>query len=130
MNFVIPCNLKKYKLIDAFENLTEIDWRQTMTKISVGDIVYIYAGRPISSILYKCEVMKINLQECEIDDSKYLLGGSTNNYKRYMRLKLLKRYPKDVLGYEELLEHGLATVQGPSQIRDDVSNFIETFDKI
>ncbi len=30
MNFVIPCNLKKYKLVDAFENLTEIDWQQTM----------------------------------------------------------------------------------------------------
>ena len=36
MNFVIPCNLKKYNLIDVFDSLMEIDWRQTMTKIIGG----------------------------------------------------------------------------------------------
>ena len=44
-SWIIPCNLSYYNVVGAFDSLTSVDWKQS-SNVEVGDIVYIYVGRP------------------------------------------------------------------------------------
>lgn len=89
----------------AFDKLDTIDWKQS-TYVEKGDIVYIYVGALMSAIRYKCEAMEIKLPEATIDDSEFVLDGSSyENYGRYMRLHLLDKYDNPLLGRSKLIEN-------------------------
>ena len=47
--WIIPCNVKDYDVIGAFNKLSEIDWKQSnnMKSAAVGDMVLIYLSVPI-----------------------------------------------------------------------------------
>ncbi|MBQ8999260.1 MAG: hypothetical protein IJ086_11315 [Clostridium sp.] len=58
-----------YDVISAFEELEMIDWTKKY-KISNGDIVYLYVGRPYQKIMYKCLVVEDNIKLSEMIDDK------------------------------------------------------------
>ena len=123
MEWVIPCNEKYYDHRGAFANLNTIDWRQS-TKVEVGDYVYIYVGRPTSSLMYKCEAIAVDIENPSNDDAIYNKGG-LNNAGRYMRLKLIESYPEGKYKREDLLENGLKTVQGPTKATPELIAWLE-----
>ena len=121
--WVIPCNEKHYNHREAFANLDHIDWRQS-TNVEVGDEVYIYVGRPVGAVLYKCEAIKVNIANPDNNDVDYSYG-ELDPVGRYMRLKLLEKYPDDRFPREALLENGLKTVQGPTKATGELISFLE-----
>ena len=112
--WIIPCNVKYYDIIGAFEQLHRLNWKQSR-KIEVGDEVYIYVGVPFKAIMFKCIVKKINLPEIEIDDSQFvIMGDKYLNYGNYMELELIQKFKEGQLKLEKLVENGLqGSVQGP-----------------
>lgn len=40
--WIIPCNIKYYDVIGAFNELKCLDWKQSCKSINVGDEIYIY----------------------------------------------------------------------------------------
>ncbi len=71
MNWLIPANINKYNFVDAFKELSTLDWTKKAS-YNIGDIVYIYGSKPYQKIMYKTEVIKIDVkQEDTIDDLKY-----------------------------------------------------------
>ena len=116
--WIIPCNLKYYNVEVAFKKLKTIDWKQSAKNIFVGDIVYIYVGKPVSSIKYKCRVNKTNLASIEIDDSEFVIHGENyENYGRHMELELVHEYADTELTLEKLVENGLkGNIQGPRRV--------------
>lgn len=118
--WIIPCNLKYYDVKGAFSKFKAIDWKQSAKNICVGDIVYIYVGKPISAIKYKCRVNKTNLSKVEIDDSEFVINGENyENYGNHMELELIREYADTELTRDMLVENGLkGNIQGP--IRVDV----------
>ena len=122
--WIITCNINVYNVEGAFDKLDTIDWKQS-TYVEKGDIVYIYVGAPMSAIRYKCEAMEVELPEATIDDSEFVLDGSSyENYGRYMRLHLLDKYDNPLLGRSKLIENGLKTVQGPSKVNSQLSAYL------
>lgn len=122
--WIITCNVKAYNVEGAFDKLDTIDWKQS-TYVEKGDIVYIYVGAPVSAIKYKCEAIEVELPESTIDDSEFVLDGSSyENYGRYMRLHLLAKYDNPLLGRNQLMENGLKTVQGPSKVNSQLSGYL------
>lgn len=122
--WIITCNINAYNVEGAFDKLDTIDWKQS-TYVEKGDIVYIYVGAPMSAIRYKCEAMEVELPEATIDDSEFVLDGSSyENYGRYMRLHLLDKYDNPLLGRSKLIENGLKTVQGPSKVNSQLSAYL------
>lgn len=75
MEWIVPCNLKMYDVFGAFDSLGKVDWKQTNKNVEKGDIVYIYVGKPISAIVFKCVVNKANIHVYEIDDSAFAKNG-------------------------------------------------------
>ena len=122
--WIITCNINVYNVEGAFDKLDTIDWKQS-TYVEKGDIVYIYVGAPMSAIRYKCEAMEVELPAATIDDSEFVLDGSSyENYGRYMRLHLLDKYDNPLMGRSKLIENGLKTVQGPSKVNSQLSAYL------
>lgn len=121
-DWIIPCNLKYYDVVGAFNKLHCIDWKQSTKSICVGDHVFIYVGKPIMAIKYKCLVNKVNLHSIEINDSDFIINGE--NFEKYgchMELKLLKKYSDDHFTLELLKAHGLkGNIQGPRRMIDSI----------
>lgn len=129
--WIISANAEMYDHSSSFEHYDFIDWRQGLTKYEIGDFVYIYCTRPISSIQYKCRVEKINLSKNEIrDDKEY--WKNLDEYKKsiegsFIRLKLIDQISNEKLNLENLKLHGLkAAPQGPIKIKPDLSEYINT----
>ena len=112
--WIIPCNVKYYDVISAFNCLKKLNWKQS-TRIEIGDIVYIYVGRPYSAILYKCGVNKVNLPSPEIDDTVFNKDDEVyGHYGNYMELELMDTYAPSLFTLDKLKEYGLTgNIQGP-----------------
>ena len=123
-DWIITCNPAGYNITDAFEALDEIDWKQS-TSIEVGDTVYIYVGKPDMAIRYRCTAVKTDMDDPEIDDIDYVIDDTDyGNAGRYMRLHLEEKYDTDKLKLYELQKNGLKTVQGPSKVPKQLSDYI------
>lgn len=119
-HWIIPCNIKQYNVIKAFNNHEMIDWKQS-TNINVGDFVYIYIGLPYSRLFYICEVIENNKpvrtigdEECILDSKNYV------NSRRFMTLKLMNDISKKDIGlnFFKLNDFGVS-VQGPSKFKEN-----------
>ncbi len=113
--WIIPCNVKYYDVVGAFKNLKRLDWKQSAKSIEVGDEVFIYVGKPISAIKYRCKVNKVNLDSAEIDDSNFVLDGEPyESYGNYMELELLEEFIDTKYSLDVLRDKGLkGNIQGP-----------------
>lgn len=126
-NWIIPCNPRFYDVIGAFTKLKRIDWKQSVKNINVDDIVYIYVGKPIMAILFKCKVRKINLPEIEIDDREFVIDGTNyEHYGNHMELELIEKYADNQITMNDLIECGMkGRVQSPRRTDDTIQEYID-----
>lgn len=129
MNWLIPANIKQYDFINAFKELKILDWTKK-ANYNVGDIVYIYGAKPYQKIIYKTEVIKIDVKyEDTIDDSKYwvnrkIQGKPSDNL--YTRLKLMHSNNSNELLLDDLITNGLKRApQGPMKLNNELLSYIE-----
>ena len=88
--WLIPCNISKYDVIGAFNKLNKIQWKQS-SNVNKNDTVFIYLSKPISGIVYKCRVLRVDLPKVTINDRQFILDGSNyEDYGRYMELELIR----------------------------------------
>lgn len=132
MNYwIIPANPKRYRLADVLRELPHVDWRQH-NNFEVGDIVFIYNSRPDSQILYKMEVIAVNLKTDETTaDRQYWATHSEFEesliHNRFFRMILLDENMTDKLKLDDLLEHGLKGVpQGALKVREPLLSYIHS----
>ena len=113
--WIIPCNIKYYDVVGAFNKLKKLDWKQSNKSIQVGDEVFIYVGNPVKAVKYKCRVNKVNLTCIEIDDSEFVLNGDPyEQYGNHMELELIEEYEDTQYSLEVLRSKGLkGNIQGP-----------------
>lgn len=127
--WVIPCNVKFYNVVAAFDKLDVIDWKQNpnLKKAKKGDVLYIYISVPIKSIKYQCLIKEVNKPKSTIDDSQFVIKGDNYiNYGNYMELKLLNKLDDDQLDLEFLQDNGLkGNVQGPMTLKEPLKSYIQ-----
>lgn len=129
-SWLIPCSPKDYDYENAFDELSDIDWRQS-TNVEIGDIVYIYISSPISAIKYKGKVVKTNKPLMTIDDSKFYINQSsfTQNHK-YMQLHLLTILNEEYFSFENLKKNSLiGNIQGPQKINETLQIYFDNYNK-
>ncbi len=113
--WIIPCNPNYYDIVVAFDHLDVIEWSQT-NNTAVGDTVYIYVGEKYKSIMFKCEVIAADQYgNRATDDHQYYKDLAKDPDARYMKLKLVEKYPVGQYPLKELKENGLTSVQGRSK---------------
>lgn len=115
--WIVPANPKYFDIVHAFDDAGEIDWKQGRG-IKAGDTVFIYAGAPVSAILYKCRVTET--------DIPYHYSDRNLTITAVMRLRLQKRYKPDRFTFEKLKEeYGIYAVRGPRGIPHSLSEALK-----
>ncbi len=65
VSWIVPANPRRYDVARGFrENGGRLDWTQTAS-VSPGDEVFLYFGAPVSSVLFRCAVLAVNLPDRE-----------------------------------------------------------------
>ena len=130
MNYwIIPANPKRYRLAEVLRDMQSVDWRQH-NNFEVGDIVFIYNSRPDSQILYKMEVIAVNLTADQtVADRQYWVNPSEFDssilHNRFFRMIPLAENEGEKLTLDDLLEHGLKGVpQGALKVREPLLSYI------
>ena len=116
--WLIPANPKYYDIIHAFDEKDTIDWKQG-SGIKKGDTVFLYAGAPVSALLYKCKVTEIDIPY------DYHTEGLT--ITKLMKIKLQKSYKLEQFPFKRLKEeYDILAVRGPRGIPNSLSNALNS----
>ena len=121
MNYwILPANPKKYNHIEAFEKFGYIDWCQ-MNNFNVGDIVYIYCARPISKIICKSVVERINITSNDkTNDNEFWINNESKakslSVNRFCRLRQLNLNTDSALTLEYLQRLQIKSFQSAQKI--------------
>ena len=111
--WIIPANPKYYDIVHAFDGASEIDWKQGRG-IKAGDTVFMYAGAPVSAILYQCEVTETDIP-CSYQDENLTISA-------LMRIRLVKHYEHEKFTFGRLRdEYEIYAVRGPRGIPNSLS---------
>lgn len=132
MNYwIIPANPNRYKLADVLRDMECVDWRQH-NNFEIGDIVFIYNSKPDSQILYKMEVIAVNLTGNETTaDRQYWINPSEYDtsmmHNRFFRMRILVENNTDKLTLHDLFEHGLkGAPQGALKVKEPLLSYIHS----
>lgn len=112
MNYwIVPSNDNVFRIADAIKaNNGIVDWRQS-NNFAVGDIVFIYKGKPEQRVAFRMEVIGVEIKEEDaLDQEKfwtdqlaYFDGLGQSNYVRF---KLLEEILDDAMSLQQLHAHG------------------------
>ncbi|MBA8759961.1 HNH endonuclease [Staphylococcus schleiferi subsp. coagulans] len=126
--WIIPCNVKAYDVVEAFNSLKTIDWKQSNNLKSAqnGDVVLIYLSAPYSCIKYICKINEVNKSQITIDDRAFVVkGDSYVEYSNHMELELISEIEDNLLTLKILKDHGMkGAVQGPRSLKDGLLAFV------
>ena len=115
--WIIPANPKYYDVEAAFAAADEIVWKQG-AGIRKGDTVFLYVAQPVSAVLFKCLVTETDIP-CSFESGNVRI-------RSLMRIRLLKRYPRDQFTFDVLGEkYGIFAVRGPRGIPNSLSEALK-----
>ena len=131
--WIIPCNIKKYNVDGAFDELDELEWSQGRNKVEVGDLVFIYVGVPKQCIKYQCEIIEkdIPVENCTLNDGEFSLIGrpQITDSLLYMRIRLKKKYPEGLISMEEMQKRGVkGRIQSARKVPEELEVYIDGID--
>lgn len=109
-SWIIPANPKYFDVINYLDNNDVVEWPQK-ANIHIGDTVYLYIAAPFSAILYKCEVVEINIPY---------------DYKnKNMKIKQVKKYKEKDLPFSKLNKLGIKAVRCPRRISKEIIKYFD-----
>ena len=111
--WLVPANPKYYDIEHAFDRRKVIEWKQG-NGIRTGDTVFLYVAAPVSSILFRCEVVET--------DIPYQYRDGSLTIRKLMRIRLTGRYMPDEFPFVRLNEEfSIYAVRGPRGVPDALS---------
>ncbi len=115
--WIVPANPNYFDLY-AYLRMNSIrDWSQPVNA-KPGDIVYIYSAAPDSAIVFKTIVV-----ESDLPNPYY---PASSKRKKRMRLKVVKRYPRELLTMKVLRTFGVRSMQGSKRVPLELKKVIDS----
>ncbi len=115
-HWLVPANPEYYDIIGEFEKTDTTIWKQK-GKIYAGDMIYLYLAAPISSILFKCEVIENNIP--------YSYEDGNLKMDKVFKMKLIKKYKQGELPMDLLRERGITWIRGQRRLPESLVIEIE-----
>jgi hypothetical protein len=124
-HWLFPANTKFYDVFGAFGE-AETYW-PVNTKVSAGDVVYIYLAAPYKQIGYVCDVMEVGLDlDSIVEKVRPFFKNAGDNKKQpksFMKLQTNVTIPIDNethLAYRYLKQNGLnGMLTGPRKLENN-----------
>ncbi len=118
--WIVPANPEYFDIDKALKENNTIMWKQS-TDIKINDIVYIYVGKPFSSIMYKFKVIEVNIP--------YKYKDENLKIQRAMKIELVTRYEKGKLSFEKLKKFGVNAIRSQRYMPLALSEYINKTEK-
>lgn len=127
VHWIYPANVKYYDVLSAF-NAPETYW-PINSKVSTGDVIYIYLASPYKQIGFVCEVLEVKIELYSIlENIRPFFKKESNNEKQnklFMKLKassVITLEDDSLLSYQYLKENGLnGMLMGPRKLENNPS---------
>ncbi len=113
--WIVPANPKYFDIEKALKENNTMMWKQS-TDIKINDIVYIYVGKPYSSIMYKFKVIEVNIP--------YEYKDENLKMQKAMKIDLLTRYEKEELSFKKLKDFGINAIRNQRYMPLALSEYI------
>ncbi len=114
-HWLVPANPAYYDVVNMFNHSVMANWKQ-YNNIIVGDIIYLYVGSPYKEIMFKCEVVEINIP--------YEFKNDNLTINNLIKIKLLKKYKEQEFSFKRLNELGIKAIRGPRTVPSDLINLL------
>ena len=118
--WIVPANPEYFDIEKALKENNTMIWKQS-TDIKINDIVYIYVGKPYSSIMYKFKVLEVNIP--------YEYKDKNLKMQRVMKIDLITRYEKGKLSFSKLKDFGVNAIRSQRYMPLDLSEYIHKIEE-
>lgn len=130
-DWIVPCNPGYFDVFSVFDSLDMIDWRQSARSIETGDHVYIYVSSPVQAVVFRCRVLETMIPPELVDrsDEGFNLSDAlqeNQDIRVYMRLKLDRIIPKDVITLQKMRSAGLkGNIQSARRVPEELKELFD-----
>lgn len=122
--FIYPCNPYYFDIKEFFASHNKIVWR-AISNIKSGDIVYIYVGKTIHEICYKCKVSLDNVTKQILNDNIYAIPkGKISKNSTYVMMEKICEYQRGTFPLDELKAHGMGQFMVPMKASDTLKSYL------
>lgn len=127
-HWIIPCSPKYFDVVEHFNKSDMIVWKRS-SAIEIGDVVYIYVGKPYGQIKYKCTVVDDRVNKDTLSSNSYAILSRFEDNVRYVQLKKESEYANGILLLNDLKCHGVGQVQRQARAYKTTIEYIAQFEK-
>lgn len=107
--WLIPANSTYFDIENLFNDRKVSIWKQS-ANIHIGDLVYIYASKPFSCILFRCEVLNIDIPY------RLRTRNGKSEVEYVMKIKHQYSYEFGEFSLDRLKKFGVTTIRGPRHV--------------
>lgn len=126
--YVFPCNPEHFDIDAYFLNNTQILWRRP-SDIEVGDIAYIYIGKTIREVKYRCKVISTEVSKEKLQANSYAIPkGKLASKCSYIILELEQIYADGTFPLPVLKEKGMGQFMVPMRAKDKLEQLLTDID--
>ena len=118
--WIVPANPEYFDIEKALKESNTMIWKQS-ADIKINDIVYIYVGKPYSSIMYKFKVLEVNIP--------YEYKDKNLKMQRVMKIDLITRYEKGKLSFSKLKDFGVNAIRSQRYMPLALSEYIHKIEE-
>ena len=115
-HWLVPANPNYYDVVNMFNDSNITNWKQ-YKNMQVGDTIYLYVGSPYKEIMFKCEILEINIP--------YDYKNDNLTITNLIKIKLIKKYKEKEFSFERLNELGIKAIRGPRNLPDSIIKILE-----
>lgn len=128
--YIFPCNPEFFNIEDNLSGTQNIIWRKP-SGIMCGDSVFVYVGKTIKEILYKFEVVNIDVSKEVLAQNTYAIPkGKIAQKCTYLEMKLLKKYDIGTYHLSELKANGMGQFMVPMMAPANLKHYLENKDAL
>ncbi|WP_314793695.1 hypothetical protein [Eggerthia catenaformis] len=126
--YIFPCNPEHFDIEKYFLNNAQIVWRKP-SDIEVGDIAYIYIGKTIREVKYRCKVVSTEVSGDVLEANAYAIPkGKLAAKCSYVILELERTYENGTVTLPMLKENGMGQFMVPMRAKDSLEKLFIDID--
>lgn len=93
--------------------------------IKNDDIVFIYVGKTYHEIRYKCKVISEDISDITLMENQYAIPkGKISNRCCYVKMKLIREYPKNTFPLSDLKKYGMGQFMVPMRANETILRYL------
>lgn len=127
--WIRPFKPTMYRMVDALKEQGFVYWNQNKNKYAVGDIIYIYASKPVQRIVAKVEVAAVDvIYVTGMDrDAEFAIDPASRTVENDRCIKIVPISYPSVVGpsYEYLMEIQVRSVQSANRLSAEQADCID-----